>query len=53
MPLINKYFSPSDEINEIITTMKKKYSLDYENICVLFYRGNDKNRETKKRTSYC
>lgn len=47
-PLIKKYFSPSIEINEIIDDLEKKYNLIYENICVLFYRGNDKNRETKK-----
>jgi hypothetical protein len=47
-PLIKKYFSPSAEINNIINDIEKKYNLEYENICVLFYRGNDKNRETKK-----
>ena len=47
-PLIKKYFSPSSEINNIIVNIEKKYNLLYENICVLFYRGNDKNRETKK-----
>lgn len=47
-PLIKKYFSPSEEINIIINNIEKKYNLLYENICVLFYRGNDKNRETKK-----
>lgn len=47
-PLIQKYFSPSRETNEIINNIEKKYNLIYENICVLFYRGNDKNRETKK-----
>ena len=26
--------------------MENKYNLDYQNICVLFYRGNDKNTET-------
>ena len=26
--------------------MENKYTLDYNNICVLFYRGNDKNYET-------
>ena len=46
--LIKKYFSPSAEINEIINNIEKKYNLLYENICVLFYRGNDKNRETIK-----
>lgn len=47
-PLIKKYFSPSIEIKEIINNIEKKYDLIYENICVLFYRGNDKNRETIK-----
>lgn len=47
-PLIKKYFSPSAQINKIINNIEKKYNLLYENICVLFYRGNDKNRETKK-----
>lgn len=49
-PLIHKYFSPSNGIKNIITQIKEKYTLDYGNICVLFYRGNDKNRETKKCT---
>ena len=47
-PLIQKYFSPSYKINTIINDIEKKYNLIYDNICVLFYRGNDKNRETKK-----
>lgn len=47
-PLIKKYFSPSVEINEIINNIENKYNLLYENICILFYRGNDKNKETKK-----
>ena len=46
-PLIKKYFSPSVEINEIIKDIEKKYNLSYENICVLFYRGNDKRTEIK------
>ena len=48
IPLIKKYFSPSLEINNIINNIEAKYNLIYENICVLFYRGNDKNRETLK-----
>ena len=47
-PLVKKYFYPSIEINENINRIEKKYNLNYENICVLFYRGNDKNRETSK-----
>ena len=46
IPLIKKYFSPSNEIEDIIKSMEIKYNIDYNNICVLFYRGNDKNRET-------
>jgi hypothetical protein len=46
-PLIEKYFSPSNNINEIVNNIERKYNLIYENICVLFYRGNDKIRETK------
>ena len=45
-PLVKKYFSPSKIVNDIIYNMEKKYNLIYENICVLFYRGNDKITET-------
>lgn len=45
LPLIKKYFSPSNLINAIIKKMEDKYNLTYNNICVLFYRGNDKIRE--------
>lgn len=47
-PLIKKYFSPSVEIKKIIKNIEEKYKLVYKNICVLFYRGNDKNKETIK-----
>ena len=50
LPIIEKYFTPSLKIKEIINTMEFKYKLDYDNICVLFYRGNDKIRETKLST---
>jgi hypothetical protein len=46
LPLVKKYFSSSDEICRIIDNMEKKYNIDYDNVCVLFYRGNDKIRET-------
>jgi hypothetical protein len=46
-PIVNKYFSPSKEIRDIMHSIESKYQLDYANLCVLFYRGNDKNRETK------
>ena len=40
-PFIIKYFNPSQEINQIINLMQVKYKINYDNICVLFYRGND------------
>lgn len=46
-PIVQKYFTPSIEIQNIIRSMENKYKLDYNKLCVLFYRGNDKNRETK------
>ena len=45
-PFINLYFSPSNTIKEIINIMKIKYSIDYDNTCVMFYRGLDKCTET-------
>lgn len=47
IPIVQKYFSPSQQIKDIIRNMEEKYKIDYENTCVLFYRGNDKIRETK------
>jgi hypothetical protein len=47
IPVINKYFFPSKQIINIINFIQKKYNLEYDNICVLFYRGNDKNKETE------
>lgn len=47
-PFIEKYFTPSEEIENIIKRMEKKYAIEnYNNICVLFYRGNDKITETR------
>ncbi len=45
-PIIYKYFFPSIEIINIIQNIVCKYNIDYNNTCVLFYRGNDKSRET-------
>jgi len=47
VPIVAKYFSPSLKIQSLIQKMEQKYSLDYDNLCVLFYRGNDKGRETQ------
>jgi hypothetical protein len=46
IPLVKKYFSPSEQILSNVESLKQKYQLDYDNICVLFYRGNDKITET-------
>jgi hypothetical protein len=45
-PFINKYFSPSDNIINIVKTLETKYNLDYENLAVFYYRGTDKYIET-------
>lgn len=47
VPLVRKYFSPSRDIERRIKFIEDKYRFDYNNTCVLFYRGNDKNRETR------
>jgi hypothetical protein len=46
VPFVRKYFTPSLEIRQIIRHLEEKYQLDYSNMCVLFYRGNDKVTET-------
>ena len=46
-PFIQKYFTPSLEIQNIINNIEIKYEINnYKDICVLFYRGNDKQTET-------
>lgn len=45
--IILKYFSLSTEIQHIVNDLRNKYTIDFENTCVLFYRGNDKGRETR------
>jgi hypothetical protein len=42
IPVVKKYFSPSKGIIDIINNIEQKYNLIHNNICVLFYRGNDK-----------
>lgn len=46
-PFVKKYFSPSQEILDIIKNLEVKYKIDYDNTCAVFYRGNDKKKETK------
>lgn len=44
-PFIRLYFSPSNTIKDLIQLMETKYSIDYNNTCVMFYRGLDKCTE--------
>jgi hypothetical protein len=45
-PFVEKYFTPSETIQKDIRHIETKYCItNYENICVLFYRGNDKITE--------
>jgi len=46
LPIINKYFNLSDEIINIVNTIEKKYKINYNNTCCIFYRGTDKSTET-------
>jgi len=43
---VKKYFQPSDFVNKIINHFESLYNLDYENLCSVYYRGNDKITET-------
>ena len=46
-PFIQKYFSLADPIMDLVSRLEIKYDLVYTDLCVLFYRGNDKARETR------
>jgi hypothetical protein len=39
-PFLERYFYPSNEIESIIDSIEYKYNIQYENTCVLFFRGN-------------
>ncbi len=43
----DKYFTPSDHVGDLVGMYTDKYQIDYKNTCAVFYRGNDKNRETQ------
>lgn len=42
---VDVYFNLSDNVMNIYNTIINKYNIDFENICCLFLRGNDKARE--------
>ena len=45
-PFIERFFIPSDYIAETIKHLQINYQIDLQNTCAVFYRGNDKSRET-------
>jgi len=47
-PFIEKYFSFNDNVIETARQFVLKYNIDYNNTCGIFYRGNDKVKETQK-----
>jgi len=47
IPIVREYYTPTDEIQMIEHMIEREFNMtDYENICCLFYRGNDKVTET-------
>jgi hypothetical protein len=44
--IIENYFLPSNHVINMVGLYEKKYSIDYNNTCAVFYRGNDKATET-------
>lgn len=47
LPIVNKYFTPSNHVGSILHTLTNEYKIDYANTVGVFFRGNDKNREMK------
>lgn len=45
-PFVDRYFTVQDHIVEQVGHLEEKHSIDYENTCAVFYRGNDKFTET-------
>lgn len=43
---LSKYFQPSERVKSRESEFIKKYQISPENTCAIFYRGNDKARET-------
>jgi len=44
--IIDIYFSPCQKVKEIEENLIKKYEIDFSKTIAVYYRGNDKNRET-------
>ena len=46
IPLVKKYFYPSNKITDNIKTIKEKYNITYSNTVGVYFRGTDKYVET-------
>lgn len=46
-PFVDKYFAPGKEVVKTLEQHQAKYKFDFDNLCAVFYRGNDKAREMK------
>ena len=49
-PIVKHYFSLSENILKIVSSIENKYQIDYENTCCLFLRGTDKSTEVSVPT---
>lgn len=47
LPFVHKYFMPSDLVLERVKYFEDAYKIDYDNTCAVFYRNNDKGKETQ------
>lgn len=45
-PFIDKYFTPSEEVDYLANNILQKYNIDLKNTIGVCYRGNDKHTET-------
>lgn len=46
-PFIDKFFTPSEGVEYWVKYLSEGNDIDFENTIAVFYRGNDKNRETQ------
>jgi hypothetical protein len=53
LPFIEKYYNPTEPIQSKIIKLKEKYNINNEKqYCGVFYRGNDKIKETQQPSYY-
>lgn len=46
VPYIEKYFNPSTAVMSRVNSLQQKYSIDFDNLLVICYRGTDKYIDT-------